>query len=163
MKKNSVELSWALIFAAVSLLWMVFERLAGLHDTSIHKHAVFTNLFAIPAVAVYVFALLYKRKYSYNGTMSFRQGLVSGIVITVFVVLLSPLVQLISLQLISPSYLQNMAEYAVSSGIMGVEESAAYFSVRNYVLQSLAGAAMMGVITSLIVALFTRSRTRKQV
>jgi hypothetical protein len=160
MKKQSVELSWALIFAAVSLLWMILERLAGLHDTNIHKHAVFTNLFAIPAVAVYVFALLYKRKFSYNGIMSYRQGLVSGIIITAFVVLFSPLVQLISLQLISPEYLQNMADYAVSSGTMSAAESAGYFSLKSYVLQSLAGAAIMGVLTSLIVALFTRRRAR---
>ncbi len=38
MKKISTEIKWALIFVAMSLLWMLLEKLSGLHSTHIDKH-----------------------------------------------------------------------------------------------------------------------------
>ncbi|MFN7327183.1 MAG: hypothetical protein ACK5SQ_11430, partial [Chitinophagales bacterium] len=62
MEKFAVEIRWALVFGAMSLLWMMLEKMAGLHDQHIAKHAIYTNLVAIPAIAVYVFALRDKAK-----------------------------------------------------------------------------------------------------
>jgi hypothetical protein len=44
------------------LLWMGVERLIGLHDEHIASHAIYTNFFAIFAIAIYVFALRDKKK-----------------------------------------------------------------------------------------------------
>jgi hypothetical protein len=60
MKNSRIEIKWAVIFAIVGLLWMFGEKLAGLHDEHINKHPSYSFLFAIPAIAVYVFALLDK-------------------------------------------------------------------------------------------------------
>lgn len=48
MKNISIEIKWALIFSAVTLLWMTGEKLVGLHDKYIDYHLYLTNLFAIP-------------------------------------------------------------------------------------------------------------------
>ncbi len=50
-----------------------------------------TNFFAIIAIAVYVFALLDKRKRDFGGRMTWIQGFVSGVIISIIVALLSPL------------------------------------------------------------------------
>lgn len=40
MEKFAVEIRWALVFGAMSLLWMMLEKMAGLHDQHIAKHAI---------------------------------------------------------------------------------------------------------------------------
>ena len=61
MSKFRIEIKWAIIFALATLLWMAFEKSMGWHDVLIEKHAIYTNFFAIIAIAVYVLALLDKR------------------------------------------------------------------------------------------------------
>lgn len=62
MKKYRIEIKWGAIFALMSLLWMVLERIVGLHDEHIELHATYTNFVAIPAIAIYVLGLLEKGK-----------------------------------------------------------------------------------------------------
>lgn len=102
MNTYRIEIKWALIFVAMMLLWMVMERLAGFHDTHIDKHAIVTNLIAIPAIAIYVLALLDKRKNFYGGYMSYKQGFISGLIITLIVTLFTPLIQFVTSTIISP-------------------------------------------------------------
>ncbi|MHC1776699.1 MAG: DUF4199 domain-containing protein [Lentimicrobium sp.] len=160
MKKITTEIKWALIFVAMTLVWMVLERLAGLHDIYIDKHPLFTNFIAIPAILVYVLALLDKRKRDYNGFMSYKQGFISGLFITAIVTVLSPLTQVITSLLITPDYFRNIIDYTVSQGIKSQEEAEKYFSLESYIIQGLIGAPVMGIITSAIVAVFTLKKSK---
>jgi|SRR5690606_1524838 len=116
MKSVKIEIKWALIFVAMMLLWMLIEKLSGLHDAHIDKHAIFTNFIAIPAIVIFVFALLDKRKNFYGGVMTYKQGFISGLIITVIVALFSPLVQYIISAIISPNYFMNVIHYTVAQG-----------------------------------------------
>lgn len=158
MKNIKIEIIWALIFVGISLLWMFLEKLFGLHDEHIDQHAIYTNLFAIPAIGVYVLALLDKRKNFYHGSMNYKQGLISGLIITLFVTILSPLTQYITTYLITPDYFPNAINYAVESGMMQRQEAEAFFSYENYMVQGLIFAPVMGIITTAIVAIFTRKK-----
>lgn len=161
MKKLSTEIKWALIFSATGLLWMVLEKLAGLHDQHIDKHPTFTMFFAIPAIAIYVFALLDKRKNFYQGVMTYKQGLISGLIISVIVTLLSPLTQCITSYIITPEFFPNAIKYVVEHGEMTQEAAESYFSIKNYMIQGLYWGMGMGIVTSAIVALFTQTRKNK--
>ena len=156
MKKISIEIKWAFIFVGMTLIWMLLERLVGLHDIHIDKHTIFTNFIAIPAITVYFFALLDKRKKVYNGIMNYKQGITSGLIITFIITLLSPLSQIITSLLITPDYFKYASEYAVSTGKLTQEGADAYFNLGSYIIQGLIGAPVMGIITSAIVAIFTR-------
>lgn len=160
MKKITTEIKWALIFVAMTLAWMLFERIAGLHDTQIDKHMIYTNFIAIPAVAVYILALLDKRKRDYNGIMNYKQGFISGLIITAIVTVLSPLTQVITSLLITPDYFRNVIDYSVIQGIKSREEAEKYFSLGSYIVQGLIGAPVMGIITTAFVAVFTRRKPR---
>ena len=156
-----IELKWALIFVGMSLLWMVLEKLAGLHSTHIDKHMYLTNLFAIPAIIVYVLALKEKKKIDYKGEMTYGQAFVSGLIITGIVALFAPLTQWITSTLITPEYFPNVIAYSVETGYhSSLEEAEAYFNLENYILQSFVGAIIMGVITSAIVAFFVRTKSK---
>ena len=159
--KIKIELKWALIFVGMSLLWMVLEKLAGLHSTHIDKHMYLTNLFAIPAIVVYVLALKEKKKIDYKGEMTYKQGFVSGLIITAIVALFSPLTQWITSTLITPEYFPNVIAHSVETGFhSSLEEAEAYFNLENYIFQSFVGAIIMGVITSAIVAFFVRTKSK---
>jgi NADH:ubiquinone oxidoreductase subunit 3 (subunit A) len=158
MKKFTIEIKWGIIFSIVMLLWMMLEKALGWHDELIEKQAVYTNLFAIVAIAVYVVALLDKRKNYFRGKMTWLQGFYSGIAITVVVAILSPLTQYIISTVITPEYFPNVIEASVETGKMTREQAEKYFSLNNYMLQSFVGSILMGVITSAIVALFVKKK-----
>ena len=158
MKKYITEIKWGLIFTIVALLWMVFERLMGWHGENIAQHSTMTNLFAIPAIVVYVLALLDKRKRDLGGIMTWRQGFTSGLIITLVVVVLSPLAQYLTHTIITPEYFSNVIEYSVSNDMMTREEAEDYFSLNNYIFQSAIGGLIMGIVTSAVVAFFTKKK-----
>lgn len=159
MKKYSIEIKWALVFVVMTLVWVFCEKLADLHSTQISKHAIFTNFIAVPAIVIYVMALLDKKKNYYHGQMSYRQGFMTGIIITLIVTLLSPLTQYISSTFISPEYFTNAKNYAVTHGKMTQAEADTYFNLKSYIIQGLIGAPVMGLITTAIVALFTKTKS----
>ena len=156
MQKYKIEIKWALIFVAVSLVWMGLERAAGLHSVHIDKHAIYTNLFALPAIGVYVLALLDKRQNYYQGSMNYKQGFMTGLWITVIITVLTPLTQYLIAALISPEYFTNAIAYAVMEEKMTQAAAENYFSLRSYIIQGLIGAPVMGLVTTAILALFTK-------
>lgn len=156
LKQISIEIKWAVIFIIMTLLWMLLERLVGLHDIYIDKHPIFTNIIAIPAIAVYVLALRNKRKSYYNGKMTYMQGFISGLIITFIVTVLSPVTQIITSYVITPHYFSNVINYSVTNGLMNQEAAEAYFNIKSYIIQGLMGASIMGTITAAIVAIFAR-------
>lgn len=158
MKKYSTEIKWGFIFTGVMLLWMALERMMGWHSENIDQHVIMTNLFAIPAIAVYVFALIDKRKQDYLGSMSWIQGFKCGTYITLVAAVLSPLAQLIIHTVITPDFFQNMIEHSVESGNISRENAEATFNLSSYMLQGLIGTLVMGIVTSAVVALFTKKR-----
>ncbi len=158
MKNLRIELNWAVIFIIAQLVWVALERLAGLHDTHIDKHPLFTNLFILVALAVYALALIDKRNNYYGGHMSYKQGFISGLYITAIVTLLSPLSQVVISMVISPAYFENAINYAVQSNQMSREEAEAYYSLSNFIIESLLFAPVAGVVTSAIVAFFVKKK-----
>ncbi len=92
--------------------------------------------------------------------MSWKQGIVAGLLITLVVAFISPASQWLFHTVISPEYFSNVRAYAVAQNMMSSEEAAAYFNLPSYIKQSVLGAVVMGTVTSVIVAFFLRTRTR---
>ncbi len=157
MKKIAIELKWGVIFFAVMLLWMAFEKMIGLHDERIDRHHILTNFFAIPAILVYVLALIDKRK-SLGGRMTWSEGFLSGLIIAVVVSLLSPVGQYLTHEFMSPEYFPNVIALSVEQGKLTQEQAETYFTLSNYIKQSMIGAVFMGGITSSIVALIVKKK-----
>jgi hypothetical protein len=158
MKTIKTEIKWAVIFIIMTLAWMVLELLTGLNDKYISKHEIFTNFIAIPAIAVYVFALLDKRNNYYNGAMNYKQGFISGLIITAIITIFSPLTQFITSTIITPAYFTNVINYTVETGKMTRDAAEDFFNLKNYIIQGLIGAPVMGIITTAIVAYFVKRK-----
>ena len=134
VRKYAVELKWGIIFFAITLLWMLIEKLSGLHSTYIDQHPIYTNLFAIPAIIIYVF------------------------IISVIFAALSPLGQYITHLYLSPEYFENVIRFSVETGKMTQEQAEGYFNLQSYIWQSVGSAIILGVITSAIVSLFLKKK-----
>jgi hypothetical protein len=161
MKKFSIEIKWAIIFSVVSMLWMCFEKLIGLHDEYIEKHATYTNFFAVPAIAVYAFALLDKRDNYYTGFMTWKQGFICGLIITLIVCILTPVSNFITFKFITPDYFTSAIDFVTSTGLKSRPDAEAQFNFNSYLVQGALGAAVLGTITAAIVSFFVK-RTKKQ-
>ena len=158
MKSIKIEIKWGILFTLMMLLWMLMERAFGLHDQHIDKHYIVTNFVAIPAIIVYVLALLDKRKNFYEGKMTYAQGFFSGLIISIVVTILSPLSQYLTVVVITPNYFPNVIEYSISEGIYNREEAEAYFNLKSYMIQTVIATPIMGIVTTAIVAIFTRKK-----
>lgn len=158
MKNLGIEIKWGILFFVIALIWMFGEKIAGLHDENIDKHYIVTNLFAIVAIAVYVVALLDKRKNYYEGKMTWKQGFISGLFITLVVTILTPLSQYITSAIITPDYFDNMISYTVETGKLTQEQAEANFNMKSYIIQSSVFAPVVGVVTSAIVAIFVKKK-----
>lgn len=159
MQNRTTEIKWAVIFIAVSILWMWGEKLAGLHGPRIAEHEKYSMFFILPAVAIYVMGLHNKRIKDYGGYMTWKQGFVAGFFITLFVTVVTPLTQWFTLNVISPEYFPNVINYSVAKGELTQEQAADHFSLKNYILLSTGFSFVMGILTSAFVALLVK-RTR---
>jgi uncharacterized membrane protein YvlD (DUF360 family) len=159
MKNSKVEIKWAIIFSIAVLLWMVLEKLSGLHDEYIDYHLYLTNLFAIPAITIMVLALKEKKVEFYHGKMTYIQGLISGVILSLLIAVISPLTQYITTYFITPGYFPNVIKRSVELGYYPtIQEATANFNFENYAVQGAIGALMMGIITTAIAMLFLRSK-----
>ena len=159
MKSIKIEIKWALIFSVMGLVWMLLEKWSGLHDKYIDYHLYLTNLFAIPAIWVMVLALKDKKKNFYNNNIDYKQGLMSGIMLSLFIAALSPLTQWITSFVITPEYFPNVIKRSVEIGYYKTTaEAADNFNFKNYAIQGAIAAFVMGLVTTAIAMIFIRTK-----
>jgi hypothetical protein len=157
--KFSFEIKWAFIFTAVLLMWVSMERLVGLHDQYIHLHYIFTNFFMLAAVAVFSFAFRAKKK-ELGGEMTYKQAFISGVIISLFVMLITPFSQYIVSTIITPHYFENIIKHSVDKKLLTPEKAADSFSLKNYMIQATIFAPIAGIVTSAVVALFFMTKKK---
>lgn len=159
MGKIKIEIKWAIYFTLMTLVWMLLEKLSGLHGKYIDYHLYLTNLFAIPAIWFMVLALKDKKKNFHNGNMSYKQGLISGIIISAIIAFLSPLTQWIISYVITPEYFPNVIKRSVEIGYYKTTaEAEANFNYKNYAINSTIFAFVFGVVTPAIAMIFIQTK-----
>lgn len=140
---------------------MFLEKLSGLHGKYIDYHLYLTNLFALPAIWFMILALKDKKKNFYNGNMMYKQGLISGIILSLFIAILSPLTQWITSFVITPEYFPNVIKRSVELGYYKTTtEAAANFNYKNYAINSTIFAFIFGVVTTAIAMIFIRTKNK---
>jgi hypothetical protein len=153
-----VEIKWALIFTVMGLLWMVMEKSLGWHDEHIDKHASYTMLFMIPAVMVYYFAIRDKRQTDFAGSMTWKQGFISGAILSLIVAILAIPSQWITNTVITPDYFDNVVNYMVENEMATREEAEAQFNPQNYLIQAPIFSFVVGLVTAAVVSLLLKRK-----
>lgn len=161
MNKYRIELKWALIFAIMTLLWAVIEKAAGFHDERIADRPVFGVFILVPATVIYYFALNEKKNKYYGGGITYRQGILSGILLSLFIGVISILTSIINLKIISPDFLSNTIHHAISSGSLTAEQASRQFNTPAFITTGAIAAVVTGAVISAVVSLFiTRNRQK---
>lgn len=158
MNKFKTEIKWGFIFSACALLWAYFEKQTGWHTDQVSKHLILTNLFGVVAIVLYVLALRDKKQTDFNGEITWKEGFISGIVLSAVIAILSPATQYITYVYISPEYFANITEYIVKMGTMTQEKALEYFNIDNYIRQGIFTALSMGVVTAAIVSFIIKTK-----
>lgn len=158
MKNYRTELKWAGIFSLMYLAWMMMEHLCGLHGRHIQYQQLVSTFILLPSLLIYVLAIREKKLRVFQGTITFRQAFKSGMLLTLFIVILSPVNQLITTGLIAPDFFENMQEFAVSQKQMSVQEAEARLNTGAFIVQSIIGGLVTGAVFSALIALVIRTK-----
>jgi hypothetical protein len=158
MKNFSIEIKWALRFTLLILAWAIGEKAIGLHDEYINNYGILTNLFVLPAILFFYLAINEKKKYVYNNSMNFRQGFVSGMVMSFIIALLNPFAQYVIYKSITPDFFDHIIAYKVNNHYMTLENAKIYFNMKTYLIESTFTALSKGFITGALVSLILRNK-----
>lgn len=161
-----IALRYAVLISLLMLLWLSLEYMVGLHDRLAAFHPYVTLL----SLAIPVYCLrkaLNDLQDEEPRPLTFRQALVTGLLITFFSAVLAVPTQIIFHQLINPDFFQNMKEYAVQRAISLHEDAdkarqaaEMYFNLGSYLTQSVFATLLGGGILSLLMAWYkTRRRS----
>ena len=158
MKSYSIEIKWAIRFTLLTLAWVIGEKMMGLHDLYIKDYAMCSLLFIFPAFLFFYLAIAEKKKYSFNNQMMWKQGFVTGIVISFIIALLNPIAQLVIYKSITPHFFENIVEYKTKNTSMTLKTAQDIFNLKSYIIQTSFSGLSYGVITGAIVSLFLRNK-----
>jgi hypothetical protein len=157
MKNYSIEIKWALRFTLLTLAWAIGEKVIGLHDVHIAYYGMCSMLFVFPAFLFYYLALTEKKKYFYDNAITWKQGFVSGIVLSFIITLFIPATQYIIYKSITPHFFDNIIAYKVQHK-MTLENAKLYFNLKTYIIEGTFTGLSKGIITGAIVALIIRNK-----
>ena len=94
--------------------------------------------------------------------MNYKQGLISGIILSVIIALLSPLTQWVTSFVITPEYFPNVIKRSVEIGYFKTTaEAEANFNYQNDAIQGAIGALVMGIVTTASAMIFIRKKKMK--
>lgn len=158
MEKFKIEFKWAILFSLSLLVWMAFEKTLGWHTEKIGFQPIYTMLFGFIALLLYVLALLDKKKNYYNGTMDWKQGFLSGAILSLIIAAFTPITQYITFEVISPDFFSNIIQYKIEKKQMSLADAEKYFSLSNYIYTNTFSTLSSGIVMAAIVAFFTKSK-----
>lgn len=159
MKSIATEIKWGIFYSIVAILWIILEYAVGLHTKYIGMHFYLTWVFIVPAFVMYILALREKRA-RVGGAISFKRAFISGLLMTVVLVIVSPILMPIYFKLINPGIFDAFQAYSISHG-MSKEAAESYFNYSSYVLQGMIGNLFMGLLLSLLSAAIIKRKTKE--
>ena len=161
MKNYAIELKWAVNYSIASILWMIFEKTVGWHDQLLSKQILYTNLFVFVAMTIYVLALLDKKNKDYNGIITWKQGFISGMMLSFIIAAFSPIVNYIIYTYITPGYFDKMINLIMTEKKQTLAHVSALYNMKSFIIQGISNGLSMGVTFGAIIAYFIKTKTIK--
>jgi hypothetical protein len=158
MKQFSVEFRWAFTFLLAQTLWIMFEKTLGFHGDKIQYQPLFSMLFNFILIAIYVLAIRDKKKKIYNNQMTWQEGFVSGLMLTLIIALFTTMTEYTKHNVISPYLLEDMKDLILAENRMTVEDANNYFSFSKTLSNTIFFTISIGVLITSIVAWIMKSK-----
>lgn len=161
MKTFAIEIKWGIRYIFFYLGWVFLEKYTGAYDQNIGNYFLYSLGFYVFAFLIYVLALKDKKEHFFGNKMEWKQGCISGIFLTVVISLLMPLAQVAIHKAIAPEFFPNMVARALQSKNADAKALQSYFTLSNYIWQSIFMTLSVGFVYAAIVAHFLRTKTAK--
>lgn len=161
IKLFRIEFKWAFILFFIQLFWFALERALGLHGENIHNYFYVSQLIAIAYAIIYYLALKEKRKKVYKGFMLYDQALATGLRLTFAILILTPISHFLLIYIISPNYLSSMKALSIARHEFDLAGASKHYSIIGSLIQSIVYYAIIGILTSLVISLFTYKKTKQ--
>ncbi len=157
---RQTEIKWGVVWPTSMFLFLCFEYYAGLQQPPNLEWGVIVDSIGGLGLPLLVFflGLRQKRDQDFDGTMSWKDGFVSGLLITAVALPLSLLLVWAFLTFVNPAYFDTMIDYSVATGYSTEEDARAYFSMKSYLTQTAIGTALFGVVLSAIFAFLYKTK-----
>jgi hypothetical protein len=133
----------------VTFVWALIAKVLGFHSDRIASGQIFNTLIIVPSFFAYVFSIIEKSRTRYQGHITFKQGFVSGMMLTLFVTILGPLTPLFSV-MISPDFFNNAIQFVVSNKTMTEAEAVEFFNLTSFIIQGIIAAPVFGLVLSAV-------------
>ncbi len=156
-KKIKIALKWAIIYTILFLVWTLLEKTLGWHEEGI-ANKQWLSMFFIPfAITMYWLAMKETRRRVYNRVITWKQCFISGVLMAIFVALLSPIAVYITQNFITPENFETVANQSVTNDLLKIEQANDLLNIDNYRWQIAIGAFVIGVITAAISAFILKT------
>ncbi|MEO8211205.1 MAG: DUF4199 domain-containing protein [bacterium] len=150
------EIKYAVIFVIASFIWNCIEYVAGLQSSYINLHPFFvTPFFILLTILIYLFALREKRAVL-GGKITFGKAFVTGIIISIFIIILNPVFLYIFSHYINLNFFDAFSRHEVVSGKSTKEEADEYFNFTNFLFRGSAYRLVMGIVATLFISFFMK-------
>lgn len=153
------ELLAGVAIAVASFIWICLEYAIGFHDSLIDYHMYVTNLaYILPIIGLY---WSIKKRYATfaPGQFQLKDGLMSGVIVSVTAALLNLPLQLLFVRYINPAFFGNMiaqeAKKSIMSGdnsIIAITDAQQYYTESSYLIQGFTSFLILGLFISLLVS-----------
>ncbi len=157
---RQTEIKWGVVWPTSMFLFLCFEFYAGLQQPAHLEWGVIVDSIGGLALPLLVFflGLRQKRDQDFGGAMNWKQGFVSGLIITAVALPLSLLLTWAFFTFVNPAWFDTMINYSVATGYSGLEDAQAYFNLKSYLTQTAIGTALFGVVLSAIFAFLYKTK-----
>lgn len=158
MKQFSIEFKWAFNFFIASMLWLMLEKTLGYHDEKIQYQPLFSLLFGLVTIGIYILALREKKQNFYQNQMNWREGFVCGLTLSLVIALFTTMIEYTKHHVVSPYYLETMQKIIVEQKKMTLENAENFFTFSNTLSQSIFYVISFGAVMSAIISLAIKSK-----
>ncbi|NHN24180.1 DUF4199 domain-containing protein [Flavobacterium jejuense] len=152
-----IEIKWAILYSIAYTIWMYFESRMGWHSEKVGLEPLYNLLFLPISITLIGLAIFDKKRNHYKNEMDWKKGFVSGIIVSVLITVLNPVVLYITYNYISPGFFENAIKAAVSEGFP-LERAKAQYNLNTAISNSVFDKLSFGVVISAAVSYFIRTK-----
>jgi len=157
MNKFKIEFKWAIYYTFLGIIWFKLENYLGFHGEGVANQAVFSNLIYLFIFGIYILFLMDKKKNYYNGIMTWQQGLISGVVLSVLAMILAPFAIYFKLKYVNPNFFEQMIQASTKRGI-NLENAEALYNMKAYITLGVVDCLSFGIIFAALASSIVKSK-----
>jgi glucose uptake protein GlcU len=155
------EFKWAVIMSVVLLVWLTLLKFLGFQEADkADLFVIVVNAYYLLLFGMYLLAINERRR-KQNGYITRRDAFLTGLLVTLFLVVLSPLNMAIFYYLINPNFFDVMIAVSIENGV-SEQVAQGDYNLYSYIFSSIVMNLVAGGVFSALGAVLLQKIPNKQ-